>query len=82
MENTQCSTWQHKAHRMISEMCMTEWRRANVKADGSMRKRHVPYAVPDDAKMLMECLRTNDEITAKEYFVRRAVMGDTYREVA
>lgn len=62
-------SWRDKANREIAKLCLASWRQANVKADGTIRKRHVPYAVPELAQTLVDCLKRDDEQTAKAIFV-------------
>ena len=60
--------WQTKAHRIIGELSRESWRKANMLPNGKLRKRHVPYSIPDVAQRLIECLDRNDEIGAKVIF--------------
>jgi len=62
-------SWEEKAHRIIARVCLESYRAANVKKDGSRRRRHVPYGVPDVAKRLVEALGRGDEETAKAIFL-------------
>lgn len=62
-------TWRDKAHREIARLCFAEWKKLNVKKDGTKYCRHRPYNVPEVAERLVECLNTNDEETAKTIFV-------------
>lgn len=61
--------WEEKAHHIIATLCAASWRAANVKADGTRRKRHVPYSVPDTARRLVDALGRDDEETAKAIFL-------------
>ena len=66
---TAVTPWEEKAHRIIARVCLESYRAANIKKDGSRRKRHVPYSVPDVARRLVEALGRNDEETAKAIFL-------------
>ena len=61
--------WEEKANRIIARVCLASYRAANVRRDGTRRKRHVPYSVPDVAKRLVEALDRGDEETAKAIFL-------------
>ena len=67
--------WKEKANRIIGELSREAYLKANRKPDGTMRKKHVPYTIPDTARCLVNCLDRNDEITAKTIFQRLAVVG-------
>lgn len=65
--------WKEKANRIIGELCRASYLAANRRADGTMRRKHVPYAVPADAAFLVECLADPDgEVKAKALFIRHA----------
>lgn len=49
------------ANKMISDACMVEYKKANVKPDGTKYKKHRPYNVPDWCKRLMAVIQTQDE---------------------
>ncbi len=66
---TTIEAWKRKAHRLIADMCRESYLLAN-----KGRKRHVPYSVPADAAFLIECLTNNDEVGAKNYFIKRAII--------
>lgn len=74
-------TWRDKAHEVIAALCYPEWKKANTLPNGHRRKKHKQYSVPEDAKMLVDCLARDDEETAKAYFLKRAMFGETYREI-
>ncbi len=57
--------WKQKVNRTIYRLCQAEYLRANLLPNGQMRKKHVPYTVPDEAKALIDCLNKNDEHQAK-----------------
>jgi hypothetical protein len=61
-------TWHHKAQEIIDAHCRAAWRQANIKPNGTTRRRHVPYRVPDIAAALVECLNRDDEHEAKRLF--------------
>lgn len=60
-------TWRRKAERIIGDLCRASYLQAN-----SGRKRHRSYRVPEDAEVLIHCLNTDDEQTAKAVFIRHA----------
>jgi hypothetical protein len=62
------TAWQDKAHRLISEMARNAQEKANRLPGGRLRKRHVPYSLPEDAHRLVRFLGTNDEKGAKALF--------------
>lgn len=66
------STWHTKAHRVIAALCRESYEKANRLPNGRLRKRHVPYTVPQDAETLIKCLAQEDEITAKGLFQSHA----------
>jgi hypothetical protein len=61
--------WRNKAHRVIYALCQQSYLQANLLPNGTLRKRHVPYSVPDEAEQLVKCLQNNDEETAKSLFL-------------
>lgn len=65
--------WEQKCHRVIAELCLSSYVRSNRLPDGSFRKRHVPYSVPEIAERLVKCLADDDEETAKSIFVHELV---------
>lgn len=66
------NTWQHKAQRIIAELCSESYKQANYRDGRKLKGSHRPYSVPQDAELLVQCLRTNDEETAKAVFIRHA----------
>jgi hypothetical protein len=58
-------TWHDKAHDVIAALCRASYEASNRLPNGKLRKRHVPYAVPDTAQRLVAALGANDEETAK-----------------
>lgn len=63
--------WEIKAHAIVARLSLAAWRAANVKRDGTIRKRHVPYTIPDTARDLVEALGRNDEEKIKAIFLYR-----------
>lgn len=61
--------WEKKAHRIIGALCRASYEQANRLPDGSLRKKHRPYARPEVAQRLVECLGKRDEETAKSIFL-------------
>ena len=65
-------TWRDKANNEIASMCMAAYLQANTKKDGSRYKKHRPYAIPELAQQLVDCLGNHDqkagEIRAKQIF--------------
>lgn len=76
------STWQDKAHRLIADMCRTSYLQTNRKPNGRLYKRHRPYSVPLHAQELVECLRREDEVGAKQIFHLLACVPDAMRDAA
>lgn len=63
------NTWKEKAHRVINDLCRQSYLKSNRLPDGTLRKRHVPYSIPQEAQDLIRCLKDNDEVGAKEMFL-------------
>lgn len=61
-------TWRHKAEDIIAAHCKASYIACNQKPDGKMRRRHVPYSVPEIAKALVAALGRDDEHEAKRLF--------------
>ena len=62
-------TWHNKAHREISRLCYAEYLRVNTRKDGQRYKKHHPYSVPEIAERLVDALRTDNELEAKQIFL-------------
>jgi hypothetical protein len=58
-------TWHHALKRAIGEQCTQAYRQANIKSDGTMRRKHVPYPVPELARAMVNALDRDDEHEAK-----------------
>lgn len=58
-------TWHHALKRAIGEQCMQAYRQANIKSDGTARREHVPYCVPELAQAMVDALNCDDEHEAK-----------------
>ncbi len=58
-------TWHNKAQQIIAALSNASYLEANRLPNGDMRKSHVAYSVPYEAKLLIECLNRDDEETAK-----------------
>ena len=78
--NVAAQTWRNKAQRLIGEMCLTSYRQANTKADGTLYKRHHTYSVPAMAQDLIECLNNEDEHRAKSIFMALHVSPELARD--
>lgn len=65
--------WEKKAHEIIYAECRREYLSANRLPNGRMRKRHVPYTVPELACELRACLAQGLEEQAKTIFLRLAL---------
>lgn len=69
--------WENKAHRIIAALCLQSKQEALARTN-HRRKRQLrlqdccPYAVPQLAQDLIECLNTQDEARAKALFLRHA----------
>lgn len=61
--------WRNKASRVIAEHALTAYKRANLLPNGKPRKRHVQYTCPAICDQLVECLRNDDELRAKQIFI-------------
>ena len=68
------AAWRNKANVLIGALCFESYRAANTTLGGKVRKRRVPYSVPELAKDLIECLNTNDEEQAKAIFLSEDCM--------
>lgn len=53
-------TWRDKTKETIAEICKDAYDHAN-----KGKKRHVPYAVPEIARAMVEALNNDDEHEAK-----------------
>lgn len=62
-------SWHDKAYEIIARHCAESYRIANTCANGTPRKRHVPYSVPPIAAALVDALNRNDEREAKRLFL-------------
>ena len=71
-------TWEDKAHRLISAMCLTAYQKANPKPLYG-KKKAKPYQVPALAQTLVECLNTNNEEKAKAIFLTYNLIADEYK---
>ena len=58
-------TWHNKAQQIIAALSNASYLEANQLSNGNMRKRHVPYSIPHEAKLLIEALNRDDEMAAK-----------------
>lgn len=67
--------WKEKAHRVIGALCFASYRQMNPKRK---HRRHRPYAVPDMAVRLIDCLNRNDEREAKSIFVNELLDAGCY----
>ena len=61
--------WRDKAHEIIAALCRASYEASNRLPNGKLRKRHVPYSVPDTARALFAALGADDEETAKAIFL-------------
>lgn len=64
--------WRDKAQRLIGLECRQSWLIANRTKSGKIRKKHVPYSVPELATELIRCLNEDDELAAKQLFLEQA----------
>lgn len=58
-------TWHNKAQQIIAALSKAAYLEANQLPNGNMRKRHVSYSIPYEAKLLIEALNRDDEMAAK-----------------
>ncbi len=63
------NSWREKANKVIYDLCKQSYLKSNLLPNGSLRKKHVPYSVPEEAIELIDCLNTNDEARAKSMFL-------------
>ena len=66
------SDWQNKARNLIAAYSAESYRAANFLPNGSKRKRHVPYSIPEIATALVKALDYDDEHEAKRLFLIEA----------
>ena len=64
------ASWQIAARRMVADACREEWRRLNVRKNGSVRPKHVPYQVPEWCESLLKAVETEHEAEAKRIMYR------------
>lgn len=57
--------WIVRANRIVSALSRDAYLKANRKPDGTFRKRHVPYTIPQVAVDLVDCIGRDDEHEAK-----------------
>ena len=71
------ASWQIAARRMVAEACREEWRKLNVRKNGSIRPKHVPYRVPEWCESLLKAVETEHEAEAKRimFCVRQGYLG-------
>jgi len=62
--------YEKKALEIIGILCRESYRQANTKPDGTLYKKHRPYAVPELARALMDALALEDE-KEREHEVKR-----------
>lgn len=74
---TPYASWQLAARRMVAEACREERRRLNVRKNGSIRPKHVPYRVPEWCESLLKAVETEHEAEAKRimYCVRQGYLS-------
>jgi hypothetical protein len=61
--------WRAKANKVIAALCKESYERCNRLPNGRLRKKQLPYSVPEVAKQFTNCLGKNDEIGAKRLFL-------------
>jgi hypothetical protein len=62
-------TWHDKADKVIANLCFQSWYETNHNRQGKRYKKHRPYAVPEVAADLVECIGTDNEERAKTIFL-------------
>jgi hypothetical protein len=62
MTNT---TWHDVVKRAIAEQCRAAYLQANTARNGALRRKHMPYSVPDLARAMIAALDNNDEYEGK-----------------
>lgn len=68
--------WREKANRIIYQLCERSYVQANTSKTGKRSRKHRPYAVPDEAQILVECLRDDNEEKAKALFIQWSYRSD------
>ena len=58
--------WEKKAHKIIAALSRAAWLKANQLPNGRLRKKHVPYTIPEVAEKLVEILGMHDRKEAEE----------------
>ena len=66
------TTWIQKAHRIIATEAQRSYDAANIKHDGTKRKKHVPYTLPSWVDDLINAMNRDDEETGKAIFQNHA----------
>ena len=64
MTNRANAGWETKVHGVIAKLSYAAWRTSNYK-DGNRYRRHRPYALPDEARALVDALGMNDRFLAE-----------------
>ncbi len=67
--------WRGKVERAIAAMCLASYKQANTSKDGTKKRKHVPYAVPEAARRLVDCLGMHDQCAA-EHEAKSVMMYD------
>ena len=62
-------SWRDKANAMVAAECLASYRAANILPNGRLRKRHVPYRVPELSEALIQALNANNEHEVKRLFL-------------
>lgn len=58
-------TWHDAVKEAVSVQCAEAYRKANLTNEGKLRRRHVPYRVPELAEEMVKALNNDDEHEGK-----------------
>jgi hypothetical protein len=65
--------WQNKAKDIIAKYARQAYLQANQLPNGKIRKKHLPYTVPEICEALIDALNKDDEHEAKRLFQVEAI---------
>lgn len=57
--------WYRTAERLDNDICLDAFEKANRLPNGRLRKRHVPYSVPEYRQALRDAYQSMDELETK-----------------
>jgi hypothetical protein len=59
----------NKAQKLIGDYCKASYEQVNYLKNGRLRKRHVPYSIPEIALALIAALNHDDDYELKRLFL-------------